>query len=213
MTTNEKQKKYWSLRDLAQRCPAKVNGEKITGATRRILECIASHCDGNTVSTFVGRIALMREVRCSKGTLDKGLARLKRSGLLSTTEQHYDPRNQTSRNATRTLDRALLEKEVARGAAEDLPREEEKKHERVCRRLLKSLASHPFVTYGPTTRKDAVAVGRCLKRLAGGDLVIKGKNGSPDPEGQATTILVIRAAETKAADQGEQITGEQQDTL
>jgi hypothetical protein len=38
MTTKEQQKKYWSLRDLTQRCPAKVNGEKITGATRRILD-------------------------------------------------------------------------------------------------------------------------------------------------------------------------------
>jgi hypothetical protein len=212
MTTKEQQKKYWSLRDLTQRCPAKVNGEKITGATRRILDCIASHCDGNTVSTFVGRIALMREVRCSKGTLDKGLATLKRSGLLSTTEQHYDPRNNSSRNATRTLDRALLEKEVARGDAEDLPKEEEKKLERVFRRLLKGLARHPFVTYGPTTRKEAIAVGRCLKGLAGGDILIKGKHGSPDPEGQATTILVIRAAETKSVE-GEQITGEEQDTL
>jgi hypothetical protein len=201
MTDKEKQKKYWTLRDLTQRCPAKINDYKITGATRRLLSTLASHCDGYTNSTKLGRVAMMKEVGCSKGTLDKGIATLKASGLLSDTQQHYDPRSGTSRTATRTLNRSLLEKEVARGEAEDLPGVEEKKLQRVCHRLLNNLAKQDYVTYGPTTRKDALAVGRCLRGLAGGDLVIKGKNGPPDPEGQAMTILVIRAAETKEAEQ------------
>jgi hypothetical protein len=145
----------------------------------------------------------MRELRCSKGTLDKCIATLKKSGLLSNTEKHYDPRSGTGRNAHRTLDRDLLEKEVARGEAEDRPQEEEKKRQRVCRRVLRNLGKQDYVTYGPTSRKDALAVGRCLKGLAGGDLVITGKKGPPDSEGQATTIVIIRTAETKKEPQGE----------
>jgi hypothetical protein len=53
MSATEKQRKYWALQDLAQRCPEIVNGVKITGYTRLLLWCLAAHCDGYSNSTWV----------------------------------------------------------------------------------------------------------------------------------------------------------------
>src|ERR1700688_15942 len=93
----EKQKRYYALQHLVIRCPRIVNGVKITGTTRLVLWCLAFHCDGDTNSTFVRLDTIEREVRCSETQRDKAISQLKESGLLSETQQHFDPKNERGR--------------------------------------------------------------------------------------------------------------------
>jgi hypothetical protein len=117
----KKQGKYWGLRDVAQHCPVTVNGVKIVGNTRLLLWALAAHCDGDSNSTWLGIDEMKTELGCGKNARDNAIAALKKSRLISDTQEHFDPKHQSSAgNATRTIDRALLEAEVAR--AESLPK-------------------------------------------------------------------------------------------
>jgi hypothetical protein len=83
---------------------------------------------------------LLIELACSKNARDDAITALKKSGLLCDTQEHFDPKHQSSAgNATRTIDRALLEAEVAR--AENPPKMVEKKREKECTKMLKSLST------------------------------------------------------------------------
>jgi hypothetical protein len=187
----KKQGKYWELRDLAQRCPGTVNGVKITGNTRLLLWCLTAHCNGDTNSTWVGLDELLKELACSKNARDDAIAALKDSGLLSDTQQHFDPKNQSSAgNATRTINRALLEAEVARAEAENLPKMAEKKREKECTKMLKSLSRLGEATYGPASREEAKVVKSCLNKLTTFPLDFTGQVVSQERDGPEERIMV-----------------------
>jgi SOS response regulatory protein OraA/RecX len=190
MTNTAKQGKYWGLRDLAQACPGTVNEVKITGNTRLLLWCLAAHCDGDSNSTWVGLDTMMSEIACSKNARDDAIAALKESGLLCDTQEHFDPKHQSSAgNATRTIDRALLEAEVAR--AETLPKAAEKKRDKECTKMLKSLRRLGKATYGPTSREEAKAVKSVLSKLAAFPLGFTGQVLSTGQDGEERILLIV----------------------
>jgi SOS response regulatory protein OraA/RecX len=192
MSATAKQGKYWGLRDLAQRCPGTINKVKITGNTRLLLWCLTAHCSGDTNSTWVGLDELLIEVACSPNPLDNAIAALKRSGLLSDTQQHFDPKNQSSAgNATRTINRALLEAEVARAEAESQPKMVEKKREKECKKMLKSLSRLGQATYGPASREEAKVVRSILNKVTTFPLDFTGQVVSPERDGQEERMMVI----------------------
>lgn len=192
MSKAAQQGKYWGLRDLAQRCPGTVNKIKITGNTRLLLWCLTAHCSGDTNSTWVGLDEMLIELACSKNARDDAIVDLKRSGLLSITQEHFDPKNQSSGgNATRTIDRALLEAEVARTEAESRPKIAEKKREKECKKMLKSLSNLGKATYGPASREEAKGVKSYLNRLTTFPLDFTGQVVSPERDGQEERMIVI----------------------
>ena len=197
MSATAKQGKYWGLRDLAQACPRIVNEVKITGKTRLLLWCLAAHCDGDSNSTWVGLDTLMRELACSRNARDDAIADLKRADLLPDTQEHFDPKKQSSGgNATRTINRALLEAEVARAEAEYRPKKAEKKREKECKKMLTSLSRLGKATYGPTSREEAKVVKSILNKLTTVPLDFMGQVASPAPDGQERIMLIVTAKGT-----------------
>jgi len=107
----EQDGKRFELMRLAHQCPSTVNGITITGPTRLILWCLAYHADSETASTTVNSYALTWEVGCSHNTLDRALRDLILAGLVSQSAR-FDQRRILG-SVSRTINRELLEKEVA----------------------------------------------------------------------------------------------------
>jgi hypothetical protein len=187
-----KQQRYYALQALAKRCPRIVNGVKVTGTTRLVLWCLAFHCSGDTDSTFVRLDTIEKEVRCSKTQRDKAIGQLKESGLLLETQEHFDPKNERGSAATRTLNRKLLEAEVARGDAEHEPRMAQKRLERQCRKMLKTLDKAPRGTYGPASMSKVKEVMACLNRLSTYPLDYMGQEAKPDQKGPRVIFTFFR---------------------
>jgi hypothetical protein len=109
--------KWFELMKLVHRCPATVNGITIMGPTRLILWCLAYHADSETASTTVNGYTLTTEAGCSHNRLDRALHDLRLAGLVFQSTR-VDQRRIVSSDS-RTINRELLEKEVAAAAYVD----------------------------------------------------------------------------------------------
>jgi hypothetical protein len=111
---NKEQHHKWSqLMTLVHRCPSTVSGIAIMGRTRLTLWPLAYHADSETASTTVNKHTLVREVGCSRDTVDRAVQNLILAGLVSQSVRLDQGRIVTDRC---TINQDLLQKEVAAAA-------------------------------------------------------------------------------------------------
>jgi hypothetical protein len=188
MTEKVKPLQWYEVIALAEDCPTVVNQVSITGTTRLLLWLVAHHGKGGTGASFLKLPALKRKIGCSHNTLDDAIADLTRARLMFTTPD-FDPASRTGGAATRTLNIALLQEEVARVQAENQPALTLKKFEKETRKILKRLEKSDSVTCGPITMEEAKTLTGCLERLATFPFACKAKRTTDG----AVKVTVSRA--------------------